>query len=92
MSHRALITLNVAFSDLLDFDNSTITITFDPDEDEADHDLSAPVPIVDDHINEATEQVFVVQLRLISSMNTSSVNVITTRQTSLCRIIDDDCK
>ena len=47
------------------------------------------IGIVDDAINEATEQVFVVQLHLVSSVSESSV-VFTARPSSLCRIIDND--
>ena len=51
----------------------------------------APIPIVDDAINEATEQVFVVELRLVSSLDPVTVDL-TTRPSSLCKIIDNDCK
>ena len=51
----------------------------------------APIPIVDDAINEATEQVFVVELRLVSSLDPVTVDL-TTRPSSLCRIIDNDRK
>ena len=70
-----------------------IRITFAPDEDEEGNvnNMAAPIAIVDDFINEATEQVFVVQLQLNSSVNPDSIDL-TTRQASLCRIIDDDSK
>ena len=68
-----------------------IRIIFAPDEDRDVNDVAAPIAIVNDLINEATEQVFVVQLQLISSVNPGSVDL-TTRQASLCRIIDDDSK
>ena len=51
----------------------------------------APIPIVDDAINEATEQVFVVELRLVSSLDPATVDL-DTRPSSLCRIIDNDRK
>ena len=70
-----------------------IRIIFAPDEDENRivNDVAAPIAIVDDLINEAIEQVFVVQLQLISSVNPGSIDL-TVRQASLCRIIDDDSK
>ena len=70
--------------------NATITIIFDPDEDEGRNELNVPVPIIDDRVNEANEQVFVVQLKVVGGANINSVTV--SRQVSLCRIIDDDGK
>lgn len=80
------------FSDLADFNNTVIRITFDPDEDEAEieSERSAPIAVVDDTVNEAVVQVFVVQLQLISSENPGSVDLL--RQASVCKIIDDDSK
>ena len=49
--------------------------------------MNAPIPIIDDAINEATEQVFVVELRLVSHLVDLSI-----RPSSLCRIIDNDRK
>ena len=75
-----------------DFDSAPVIITFLPDEDSSGVvDIPSPVVIVDDVINEATEQVFVVQLELISSVNPHSVDL-TLRSASLCRIIDNDGK
>ena len=68
-----------------------IRITLAPDEDEVVNDVAASIAIVNDFINEATEQVFVAQLQLISSVNPGSVDL-TTRLATLCRIIDDDSK
>ena len=68
-----------------------IRITFEPDENRDVNDVATPISIVDDLIDEATEQVFVVQLQLNSSVNPGSIDL-TTRQTCLCRIIDDDSK
>ena len=70
-----------------DFNNTNITIVFEPDEDAGIYELSAPIFVTDDDINEATEQVFVVELRLISSVNSATVDL-TTRPSSLCKIID----
>ena len=77
-------------SDLVDFNNTVIRITFFPDEN-VFNDVNVPIAIVDDPVNEATEQVFIVQLQLISSVNPGLVDL-TTRQASLCRIVDDDRK
>ena len=65
-----------------------LTVIFEPDEfGDAINDVSVPVPIVDDEIDEAQEEVFVVDLTLSSSIN----NQITiSRRSSLCRINDDD--
>ena len=81
----------ITFVDLNDFDNTVIRITFDPDEIQPNDDRAAPIRIFDDPINEASEQVFVVQLHLINSTDSGSV-FLTTRQSSLCRIIDNDRK
>ena len=79
------------YSDLADFNNTVIRITFAPDEDEDVNVVNVPIAIIDDLINEAAEQVFIAQLRLISSVNPDSVDL-TTRLATLCRIIDDDSK
>lgn len=54
-------------------------------------DLGAPISIIDDVINEALEQSFVVQLSLVSSLNPAGVDI-SVRPTSLGRIIDNDRK
>ena len=68
-----------------------IRIVFEADESLAINDMSAPVAISDDPINEATEQAFIVQLKLISSTN-PGLSDLTERPASLCRIIDNDRK
>ena len=77
--------------DLNDFNNSAITLTFEPDEEGEVSEMDAPVPVTDDAINEATEQVFVVELMLVSSLDPNTVDL-TVRNSSLCRIIDNDRK
>ena len=75
-----------------DFNNANITLIFEPDEDGTSmNERDAPIPIVDDAINEATEQVFIVEFRLVSSLDRLKVNL-STRPSSLCRIIDNDRK
>ena len=66
-----------------------INIAFEPDENATVNERAAPILIVDDEINEASRQAFVVQLRLVESINQSAVDL-TTRPASLCRIIDND--
>ena len=58
-----------------DFNNTNITIVFEPDEDVGIYEKSAPISVTDDAINEATEQVFVVELRLVSSVDPAGVNL-----------------
>ena len=53
--------------------------------------MSARIFVTDDAINEATEQVFVAELILVSSLNSTTVDL-TTRPSTLCRIIDNDRK
>lgn len=78
------------FEDGEDFNNATITITFDPDEERNQGEQSIPIPIFNDSVNEANEQVFVIQLKVVGGANVNSITI--SRQVSLCRIIDDDGK
>ena len=67
-----------------------IRITFDPDENAPDNERVAPIAVVNDIINEANEQEFIVQLRLIiNSTNPSGIDL-SIRPASLCKIIDND--
>ncbi len=54
------------------------------------NDIPSPVPIVDDEINEALEELFVVNLALVDSVNPAGTDI--SRSVSLCRISDDDRK
>ena len=81
----------VVVADLNDFNNTVIRITFNPDEDTDDNERAAPIPIIDDLVNEADEQVFIVQLHLIDSINSSAINL-NVRAASICRIVNDDSK
>ena len=74
-----------------DFNNTSIIIVFEPDEDAEVNEKSAPFLVIDDAINEAAEQVFVIELQIVSSVNPTGVDL-TTRPSSLCRIIDNDRK
>ena len=77
-------------TDLNDFDNSVLTITFQADENNPIFDIPLHVPITDDAINEADEQDFVVVLNLTDSKNPALTRL--PRVSSLCRIIDNDRK
>ena len=74
-----------------DFNNTNITLIFEPDEDAVVGEKSAPIFVTDDAINEATEQVFIAELRLVSSVDPATVDL-TVRPSTLCRIIDNDRK
>ena len=51
-------------------------------------DVDTPVTIVNDDVNEADEQNFVVTVEVVNAFNTSRITI--EREDSLCRIIDDD--
>ena len=77
---------------MADFNNSNITVIFEPDEDAAIYEMSAPIFVTDDAINEAREQVFIAELILVSSVDPARIDL-TTRPSTLCSIIDyHDCK
>ncbi len=67
-----------------------IRVVFEADENLAVNERSVPIAIFDDPINEAAEQAFIVQLKLISSTN--PLSDLSERPASLCRIIDNDRK
>ena len=78
-------------SDMNDFDSTPLALTIPPDEGTLGvADFPITIGIVDDAINEA-EQVFVVQLQLISSVSQTSIDS-SAQPSSLCRIIDNDRK
>ena len=72
-----------------DFENSATVATFQPDETgRLIIDVDTPVLIVDDSINEAVEQNFVVTVEVVNAFNMSRITI--EHEDSLCRIIDDD--
>ena len=75
---------------MADFNNTNITLVFEPDEDEEVSEKRTPIFVTDDAINEATEQVFVAELISVSSTDPATVDI--TRPSTLCRIIDNDRK
>ena len=77
---------------MADFNNTNITVIFEPDEDAAIYEMSAPIFVTDDAINEATKQVFVAELILVRSVDPARIDL-TTRPSALCSIVDyHDCK
>ena len=78
--------------DTNDFDNTIKTITFEADEGGGTpmNEMTIQVPIVDDPINEATEQDFVVIINVTDTINPPLTAV--TRRSSILRIIDNDRK
>ena len=74
-----------------DFDSTIKTITFEADEGGTPiNEKMIQVPIVDDPINEATEQDFVVIINVTDTINFPLTVV--TRRSSILRIIDNDRK
>ena len=66
-----------------------IDVTFQPDETgQQIRIVVAPIRIVDDFINEASEQDFVVTLDIFSATDISGITI--SLKDSLCRIIDND--
>ena len=76
---------------MADFNNTNITLVFEPDEDGEVLEKSTSIFVIDDAINEATEQVFVAELILVSSLDPITVDL-SVRPSTLCRIIDNDRK
>ena len=76
---------------MADFNNTNITLVFEPDEDGEINEMSAPILVTDDAINEAIEQVFVAELILVNSLDSATVDL-TIRPSTLCGIIDNDRK
>ena len=66
-------------------------MTFLPDEENPINEHMVPITIVDDDIDEATAQIFVVTLKHKESIREESISL-ETRNSSLCRIIDNDGK
>ncbi len=77
-------------SERQDFNSSVLTVIFQADEIGLQiSDILVPVGIFDDDIDEAQEEVFIIDLTLQSSIN-NSLEI--ARRSSLCRINDDDGK
>ncbi len=65
-------------------------VYFQADEDAPSNDLLVSLTIIDDVINEAPEEYFVVRWDAVEG--TSSLVEVGERQVSLCRIVDNDRK
>ena len=75
-------------TDTNDFDATTLDATFPADEVMNIADLLLTIPIVDDEIDEALEQVFIIVLEVLRAVNADLITI--TRNTSFGRIIDND--
>ena len=77
--------------DYEDFDNTTLFATFPIDDGLSSvNAVELTIPIVDDAIDEAIEQVFIIFLEIVNATNFNKVNV--NRNTSIGRIRDDESK
>ena len=78
----------LAYPDYEDFDNTVIFFIFPVDEG-LNH-VELTIPIVDDDIDEADEQVFIILLEVIYATNVDKVNIF--QGTSIGRIRDNESK
>ena len=74
-----------------DFDGTPLEIVFPADEGLPSliFNMKADIPVVNDNIDEAHEQQFIAFLEVI---NATKPNHFLVRNTTICRINDDDCK
>ena len=74
-----------------DFNDTPLEIVFPADEGLPSliFNVRADIPVVDDNIDEAHEQQFIAFLEVINATNP---NLSLVRNTTICRINDDDCK
>ena len=81
-----------------DFDGTVIEIVFPADEGLPSpiFNVRADIPVINDDIDEAHEQQFIGFLEVINATNPSTSSSVSNnfspRNTSICRINDDDCK
>ena len=54
--------------------------------------VEVTIPIVDDDIDEADEQVFIILLEAVDATNLDKLNILENRHISIGRIIDDESK
>ena len=78
-------------SDFGDFNNSSITAIF-PADDEANPqpNLRVSIPVFDDDIDEARDQIFIAYLVLVDAVNIDQITI--ERAASECVIVDNDRK
>ena len=76
-------------SDRNDFDNTVITATFEADAGgNPQTDLNVPIPVFDDDIDEAIDQIFIAQLVVVTAVNRGLIIIV--RPISNCIIVDND--
>ena len=78
------------FADTNDFDTTPVNVTFSADEVVRIDDVIGPISIVDDEIDEAREQVFVIFLEVLEAVNFDLITI--TRSSSVGCIVDNDGK
>ena len=77
--------------DLNDFDSSPRTITFPADVGmDTVTDLSVPIPVTDDDVDEADDQFFIAQLVVVDAISRS--HLVIARSNTNCIIVDNDRK
>ena len=54
--------------------------------------MELTIPIVDDEIDEADEEVFIIFLEVIKATNLKNLNILENRETSIGKIKDDESK
>ena len=54
--------------------------------------VEVAIPIVDDDIDEADEQVFIIFLEVVNATNLDNLNILENREIGVGRIIDDESK
>ena len=91
---RYLLTHSLAFpEEVRDFSTDPVNITFNADEGSAEPERSITIPIVNDGVDEAIEENFIVLLTLVEASNPFGVSVSQpARIYSVCRIVDVDGK
>ena len=75
-------------TDKNDFNATSLNLTFPADEAMNIADVLETIPIIDDEIDEAQEQVFIIVLEVLEAVNLDLITI--TRSTSFGRIIDND--
>ena len=84
---------NSYYTEEADFDGTVIEITYPADEGLAQPitNVRASIPVVDDTVDEAEVQQFIAYLEIANATNLGGVDN-SVRNTTICRIEDDDCK
>ena len=75
-------------TDYEDFNDSVLYINFPTNRDF----VEVAIPIVDDDIDEADEQVFIIFLEVINATNLDNLNILENHEISVGRIRDDESK